>query len=278
MADTEVQNIQDTSAETKVEETTPKESEPEQQQTENKELDPRGKQIEEKILALINSAQGIWKDAFDSQVRITKKVDELQETINAINEYTAIPRYPAGLKLLELSVARINNVNSRLMVIHSRLNKIRNIIQLHKQREAQDPNHPNQNKKIGGFVKNILPQQILSNNTPKANAQNTETPKENKPEQTEKSQESNTNASEAKNEQIPSNEEPQKTEEIQQVNEETNQAPAENNQTPEETTQGNEETGEPQKTEENNQSHAEANPAAEQTNEGETNTEAPAEN
>ena len=170
MTDLQTENPQnnDPSPEVLSEESVLKENDNQIKPIENQELDPRGKQVEEKILTLINSAQVIWKDAFDSQVRLTKKVDALQENMNLIKEYTAIPRYPAGLKLLELSIARINNVNSRLLAVHSRLNKVRAIIQFHKQKEAEAAHTLKQNQGAKNNNNNkqaVQPKQVIPNNS-----------------------------------------------------------------------------------------------------------------
>ena len=105
--------------------------------SENKPNDPRGEAIKTEIVELLNAAQGVWKDAYQSQVRLTKMVDQLQEEISDIKSYSAPPSYPAGMKTLNSSLERIKNCKKRITQISNRLNRVSNTLQQQEQQRIR---------------------------------------------------------------------------------------------------------------------------------------------
>ena len=87
-------------------------------------LDPRAEAVRDSIIHLLNSAQGIWKDALDSQVRLTECADQLQTEMTEIRQYSALPTYPSGMKLLQSSLNRIQVCKKRITAVGGRLNRI----------------------------------------------------------------------------------------------------------------------------------------------------------
>ena len=98
----------------------PKETEP---------LDPRAEAVRDSLVHLLNSAQGIWRDALDSQIKLTKCTDELQIGMKEIKQYSATPTWPNGMKLLQSSINRIQMCKRRIGAIGGRLNKIAQTLQ-----------------------------------------------------------------------------------------------------------------------------------------------------
>ena len=88
--------------------------------------------IKEQIILLLESAQGIWKDALQSQVKLTVKADLLQESLNQIKEFSSLPSYPGGLKQIQNSINRISNCKKRIFLVSNRLNKLNQILLLNK--------------------------------------------------------------------------------------------------------------------------------------------------
>ena len=76
------------------------------------------------IVDLLNSAQGIWKDSINSQVKLFELITELEKRINEINQLTAIPVFPHGSRQLASCLNRLIQVKNRLTVTQGRLNAI----------------------------------------------------------------------------------------------------------------------------------------------------------
>jgi hypothetical protein len=101
-------------------------------------MDPRAEKARDELVRLVNSAQGIWRDALQSQVRLTQYIDQLQIQITEIKQYTAVPAYPAGLKRLQASHNRILAVKKRIATVGSRLTRLSNTLAQQKlQRQRQ---------------------------------------------------------------------------------------------------------------------------------------------
>lgn len=96
--------------------------------------DPNGELLKEKMVMLLNAAQGIWKDALESQVKLTVKVDYFQESINQIKELSALPNYPHGIRQIQNSIARVQACKKRIMNVQARLNKLNTILNAPKQK------------------------------------------------------------------------------------------------------------------------------------------------
>lgn len=101
---------------------------PQEVPVEEKPIDPRAVAVKDSIVNLLDSAQGIWRDAMASQVRLTKAADILQQHMNEIKEYSALPIYP-GMKTLQNSINRIQNCKKRIGTVGTRLNRISGILQ-----------------------------------------------------------------------------------------------------------------------------------------------------
>lgn len=97
-----------------------------------RELDPRAVEMKEKLVNLLNSAQGIWKDALQSQISLTQKCDDLQEAINEVKEFAALPSYPNGMRQLQVCIGRVQNAKKRIIQVGGRLNHISQILQQQK--------------------------------------------------------------------------------------------------------------------------------------------------
>ena len=100
----------------------------EEKETEKRELDPRAQVLNSQLINLLNAAQGIWKDALESQVRLTVKADYLQESLDQIKQYSALPNYPAGLKQLQNSINRVQICKKRIIAVQNRLAKLNAIL------------------------------------------------------------------------------------------------------------------------------------------------------
>lgn len=97
-----------------------------------RELDPRAVEMKERLVNLLNSAQGIWKDALQSQISLTQKCDDLQEAINEVKELAALPSYPNGMRQLQVCIGRVQNAKKRIIQVGGRLNHISQILQQQK--------------------------------------------------------------------------------------------------------------------------------------------------
>ena len=94
----------------------------------SKEMDPRAILLNEQLVQLLNAAQGIWKDALESQVRLTVKADYLQESLDQIKQLSALPNYPAGMRQLQNSINRVQTCRKRITAVQNRLNKLNLIL------------------------------------------------------------------------------------------------------------------------------------------------------
>ena len=92
------------------------------------EIDPRCESVKGELVQLLEAAQGIWKDALQSQVRLTVKADLLQESLNQIREYSALPSYPHGLKQIQDSIRRIGICKKRIDTITNRLSRLNGLL------------------------------------------------------------------------------------------------------------------------------------------------------
>ena len=106
----------------------PEEQQPEEPKIEEKQPDERAVALNENLVQLLNAAQGIWKDALESQVRLTVKADYLQESLNQIKEYSALPNYPHGTKQLQNSINRVQICRKRIAAVQARLAKLSAIL------------------------------------------------------------------------------------------------------------------------------------------------------
>lgn len=93
--------------------------------------------LNEKLVYLVNSAQGIWKDAYESQKRLSIVTDKLQQDIDEIKKLTGLPNYPSGMKKLQNSINRVQNAKRRILNIQNRLNRLDMIL---KQSAKEDKN------------------------------------------------------------------------------------------------------------------------------------------
>ncbi|EAY22972.1 hypothetical protein TVAG_077190 [Trichomonas vaginalis G3] len=96
--------------------------------------DPNGELLKENMVLLLNAAQGIWKDALESQAKLTVKIDYLQESINQIKELSALPNYPQGIKHIQNSINRTQACKKRIAMVQARLNKLNQILNAPKQK------------------------------------------------------------------------------------------------------------------------------------------------
>jgi hypothetical protein len=97
-------------------------------------LDPRAAEMSNSLVGLLNAALGIWRDTVDSQDRLSKAVDQLQEEINDIKEFSALPIFRAGLPLLESNINRVQACKKRIASVGARLKRIDNGLQPYRQR------------------------------------------------------------------------------------------------------------------------------------------------
>ena len=127
------ENLEEKQPETPQENNENKEEQVEEKK-EEKEMDPRALQLNEQLIKLLNAAQGIWKDALESQVRLTVKADYLQESLDQIKQLSALPNYPAGMKQLQNSINRVQICKKRIVAVQNRLNKLNMILNPQNQR------------------------------------------------------------------------------------------------------------------------------------------------
>lgn len=80
--------------------------------------------VYEKLKYLFDSAQGIWRDAYESQKRLSEVTDKLQQDIDEIKKLTGLPNYPSGMKKLQSSISRVQSAKKRIISIGNRLNRL----------------------------------------------------------------------------------------------------------------------------------------------------------
>ncbi|KAH0785282.1 hypothetical protein GPJ56_010693 [Histomonas meleagridis] len=129
----------------------------------NSQENEKAKALDQKLLHFFNAAQGIWKDAFQSQERLAAAADKLQEDINMIKQLTALPMYPSGMKHLQICVDRIQNSKKRIIAIGNRLNKIEAILKT-RQISQQKTQPPPENVQIENKSKEEMTENKETNN------------------------------------------------------------------------------------------------------------------
>lgn len=86
--------------------------------------DIRAIQLDTEIETLLNAAQGIWRDALESQLAISQKTAALHESITEIKSLSSLLTYPAGTKKIQQIITRLQSVRRRINTVNGRLNRI----------------------------------------------------------------------------------------------------------------------------------------------------------
>jgi hypothetical protein len=97
-------------------------------------VDPRAVEMSERLVTLLNSALGVWRDTVDSQDRLSKSVENLQAEMNDIKEFSALPIFRAGLPLLESNIARVQACKKRIGAVGARLKRLDLSLQPYRQK------------------------------------------------------------------------------------------------------------------------------------------------
>jgi hypothetical protein len=100
-------------------------------------LDPRAEKVHDELSSLVKSGLGVWRDILDSQDRLTKSIQELQQEMDEINELSALPVFRGGMPLLESGVNRVQQCKKRIVAVGNRLKKLDANFQAKKQKQKQ---------------------------------------------------------------------------------------------------------------------------------------------
>jgi hypothetical protein len=90
--------------------------------------------MSERLVGLLNSALGVWRETVDSQDRLSTAVDNLQAEMNDIKEFSALPIFRAGLPLLESNISRVQACKKRIAAVGARLKRVDLGLQPYRQR------------------------------------------------------------------------------------------------------------------------------------------------